>query len=88
MLVDMSGHQEPKQEANFPRARAVNLTMASLKLTVCITLVPLLTSCASMGLYNMSDDWCAKHLDASAARCPAAQQEPDRVAANTVARPE
>jgi hypothetical protein len=35
-----------------------------------IALVPLLASCASSGLYNMSDEWCTKHLDASAARCP------------------
>jgi len=81
----MNGRKEPKQEANFLCSHAVHLTMASLKLTVCVALVPLLTSCASIGLYNMSDDWCAKHLDASAARCPAAQQEQDRVAANTVA---
>ena len=84
----MNGHKEPKQEANFPRSPAVHLTMASLKLTVCIALIPLLTSCASIGLYNMSDEWCAKHLDASAARCPTAQQDQDRVAANTVAKPE
>jgi hypothetical protein len=50
----------------------------------------LLTACASIGLYNMSDEWCAKHLDASTARCPAqpGQQDQDRVAANTVGRPQ
>jgi hypothetical protein len=35
-----------------------------------IVVVPLLASCASSGLYNMSDEWCARHLDASGARCP------------------
>ncbi len=35
-----------------------------------IVVAPLLASCASSGLYNMSDEWCAKHLDATAARCP------------------
>ncbi len=35
-----------------------------------IAVVPLLTSCASSGLYNMSDEWCTRHLDASPARCP------------------
>jgi hypothetical protein len=38
-----------------------------------IALVPLLASCASSGLYYMSDDWCERHLDASTARCPANQ---------------
>lgn len=42
-------------------------------------LASLLASCASMGLYNMSDDWCAAHAEASAARCPKDQQ---RVAHN------
>jgi hypothetical protein len=39
-----------------------------------VALVSLLASCASSGLYNMSDDWCAAHLDASAARCPSHQK--------------
>jgi hypothetical protein len=44
-----------------------------------LALMPLLASCASTGLYNMSDDWCSAHLDASAARCP---REQKRVAHN------
>ena len=44
-----------------------------------VALVPLLASCASSGLYDMSDDWCSAHLDASAARCPRDQK---RVAHN------
>lgn len=82
----MSGHKEPKHLANFSRSRAVHLSMTSLKIGVCFALMPLLTSCASLGLYDMSDEWCAKHLDASMARCPGhpAQQDQDRVAANTV----
>ena len=35
-----------------------------------IAVMPLLASCASSGLYNMSDEWCARHLDATAAHCP------------------
>lgn len=35
-----------------------------------IAVAPLLASCASSGLYNMSNEWCARHVDASAARCP------------------
>jgi hypothetical protein len=37
--------------------------------------------CASTGLYNMSDEWCMAHIDASAARCPENEQA-RRVAAN------
>ncbi|MBV9726559.1 MAG: hypothetical protein JO299_15470 [Gammaproteobacteria bacterium] len=37
--------------------------------------------CASTGLYNMSDEWCAAHINATAARCPANEQA-QRVAAN------
>lgn len=40
----------------------------------------LLAGCVSSGLYNMSDEWCAAHLDASAARCPE-NEEARRVAA-------
>lgn len=41
----------------------------------------LLAGCASSGLYNMSDEWCSAHLDASAARCPE-NEVARRVAAN------
>ena len=40
----------------------------------------LLAGCASSGFYNMSDEWCTAHLDASAARCPE-NEEARRVAA-------
>ena len=45
-----------------------------------IAVAPLLASCASSGLYNMSDEWCAKHLDATAARCPENQALAHRTA--------
>lgn len=48
--------------------------MTNLKVTAIIAFVPLLASCASFGLYNMSDEWCAAHLDATAARCPKDQE--------------
>jgi hypothetical protein len=38
--------------------------------TALIAVMPLLASCASWGLYNMSDEWCAKHVDATPAHCP------------------
>ena len=65
--------------------RPVNLTMASLRIMALSVLMPLLASCASSGFYNMSDDWCSRHLDASASRCPS---DAARVAANDVARPD
>jgi len=48
--------------------------MPSMRITAVAVLVPLLASCASSGLYNMSDDWCATHLSASEARCPDHQE--------------
>lgn len=45
-----------------------------------IAVVPLLTSCASSGMYYMSDDWCARHLAASAARCPGNQTDNQELA--------
>jgi hypothetical protein len=52
-----------------------------MKVLTLAVLVPLLASCTSMGLYNMSDDWCAAHVNASAARCPQNEAQ-RRVAAN------
>jgi hypothetical protein len=50
--------------------------MRCMKVTIIafVVFVPLLASCATLGLYNMSDDWCAAHRDASAARCPTHQE--------------
>jgi len=45
-----------------------------------IAVVPLLASCASSGLYYMSDDWCERHLNASAARCPENQADNQELA--------
>jgi hypothetical protein len=50
-----------------------------MRIALSIVLATLLASCAGAGLYNMSDDWCAAHLNASAARCP--QIDERRVAA-------
>ncbi|HUI62911.1 MAG TPA: hypothetical protein VLX90_21965 [Steroidobacteraceae bacterium] len=50
-----------------------------MKVIAIAALVPLLASCASSGLYNMSDAWCATHVNASASRCPLDRQ---RVADN------
>jgi hypothetical protein len=58
-------------------------------------LIPLLASCASSGFYNMTDDWCDTHADASTVRCPGNQRPeqrtagmPTRLASPTAARSE
>jgi len=63
--------------------------MSGIRVTA-IWILPLLASCASSGLYYMSDGWCETHLQASAARCPEHQERMDkqRVAANQVSRAE
>jgi hypothetical protein len=50
-----------------------------MRLIPIAVLVPLLASCASSGLYNMTNDWCAEHVSASEARCP---KDRDRVVHN------
>jgi hypothetical protein len=65
--------------------------MSNVKITSIVALVLLLASCASSGLYDMSDNWCAAHLNASAARCVQDQQrladkEGERVANNVAQR--
>jgi len=55
--------------------------ISRMKVLTITALVSLLASCASTGLYNMSDNWCAAHVNASAARCPQ-NEERRRVAAN------
>lgn len=62
-----------------------------MRIAYIVALVPLLASCASSGLYNMSDEWCAAHVSASASRCPldrqrVADNERERVADNVVRR--
>lgn len=52
-----------------------------MKIAFTVVASALLAGCASSGLYNMSDEWCTAHLDASAARCPE-NEEARRVAAN------
>jgi hypothetical protein len=66
----------PPRELRHSDSAALTI-MPSIKITSIAALVPLLASCASSGLYTMSDEWCATHLSASAARCLPDQ---DRVA--------
>ena len=63
--------------------------MLRIRFAAVVILPLLLASCASSGLYNMTEEWCDRHLDVSAARCPGQQEpaeQPQRVAANEVAR--
>jgi len=64
-----------------PKFRSVDATMANVIFRALIAVTPLLASCASSGLYIMSDEWCARHLDASAAHCPENQKLAHRTAA-------
>lgn len=58
--------------------------MADMVLRVVIGgMMPLLASCASSGLYNMSEEWCTQHMDASAARCPENHKLAHRAATQT-----
>jgi len=62
--------------------------MDAMRFIPIVALVPLLASCASSGLYDMSDNWCAAHLNASPSRCPSDRQrvadsDHERVADNT-----
>jgi hypothetical protein len=75
----------------FCGARATTL-MPGMRITSIVALVLLLASCASSGLYYMSDNWCAANLNASAARCLPDQQrvadnELERVANNSKQQP-
>ena len=49
-------------------------TLSFIASATLIAVMPLLASCASSGFYYMSDDWCARHLDARPARCPENQK--------------
>lgn len=76
---------------NGPRELAAHQN--DMRVTVIIAIVPLLASCANLGLYNMSDEWCAAHTLASPARCPdhqerVAAKESDRVAESELRRSE
>jgi len=57
------------------------IKISSMRNALIAVLISLLASCASSGLYNMSDTWCAAHPGASMARCPKQDGE-RRVAAN------
>jgi hypothetical protein len=75
----------------FCGGRAATL-VPSMRITSIVALVLVLASCASSGLYYMSDNWCAAHLNASAARCLPDQQrvadkELERVANNSKQQP-
>jgi hypothetical protein len=39
-----------------------------------VLLVPFLAACGSGGFFNMSEDWCRAHVNASEARCGTHQE--------------
>ena len=83
-----NGHEEPlalQPVATYPMR---HIRMTTVKVTAIAAIVPLLACCASTGVYNMTDVWCAEHLTASAAQCPERRERvadhQQRMAANEV----
>jgi hypothetical protein len=68
LLKELVLQKDGLNRRRFCGAGATTL-MSSMRIISIVALVLLLASCASSGLYNMSDNWCATHLNASAARC-------------------
>jgi hypothetical protein len=76
IALSLWAFQRPAGSAHLPAPGLVSRAVIRNLLRACIVFVPLmLASCASSGLYNMSDEWCAMHADATAARCPGNQNQ-------------
>ena len=71
-LIALSMWALRRPVGSMNRSRAGTITRTTLKALIVAT--PLLASCAGSGLYDMSDQWCARHADASAAQCPGNQE--------------
>ena len=69
-VITLSWYPENKRGDAMKKYKNVVAASFFSSLPAFIVVAPLLASCASSGLYNMSDEWCARHLDATAARCP------------------
>ena len=72
--------RRPVRRAMHPTSGAIPRTITRTALRVLVALTPLLAACASSGLYNMSDQWCARHSEATAAQCPRGQEPAGRSA--------
>jgi hypothetical protein len=74
IAVSLWAFQRPAGSAHLPAPGVVGLAVIRTLVRTFIMFIPLmLASCASSGLYNMSEEWCATHADATAARCPEKQ---------------
>lgn len=82
IALSLWAYRRPARSANRPRSGAVHLAIVRTTLAAFIALIPLLASCAGPGLFNMSDQWCARHSNATAAHCPGNQE----LAPRTVSR--
>lgn len=80
IALSLSAFRRRAASANLPRSGAVQLAIIRRTRAVFIAFVPLLASCAGPGLFNMSDEWCARHSDATAAQCPGNQELAPRTA--------
>ena len=79
-VITLSWYPENKRGDAMKKYKNVVAASFFSSLPALIMVAPLLASCASSGLYNMSDEWCARHLDATAARCPENQELAHRTA--------
>jgi hypothetical protein len=81
IAISLWAFQRPAASAHLSGSGVVCLAVIRTVLRAFIVFIPLmLASCASLGLYNMSDEWCARHADATAARCPENQDLARRTA--------
>src|SRR5207245_11766208 len=81
-VITLSWYPENKRGDAMKKYKNVVAASFVSSLPALIVVAPLLASCASSGLYNISDEWCARHLDATAARRPE-HQEIARLTAET-----
>src|SRR5437667_11566553 len=73
-VIPLSWYPENKRGDAMKKYKNVVAASFFSSLPAFIVVAPLLASCASSGLYNMSDEWCARNLDATAARRPENQE--------------
>src|SRR5438309_11912807 len=83
-VITLSWYPENKRGDAMKKYKNVVAASFFSSLPAFIVVAPLLASCASSGLYNMSDECFARHLDATAARCPENHELVRRTAATDI----
>jgi hypothetical protein len=80
IALSLWAFRRPAGLANRSASGAIPVAITRTTLKALIAFTPLLASCAGAGLYNMSDQWCARHTQASTAQCPRSQEPNARTA--------